>query len=573
MVTYDAVQLLPYFSFIDSSNNIFRYSENSYHRPIFGSAINPSAVEAGTILYSFTNATPRKGREFSEIELPVSLDDVEALTDIAPAANCIRIQKSVGKPKPLMIYGWVDSIEPISTKGPSKNTLIRFHVDYWLTEQYYTWFANTYTTGWQRSPIRFANGRVKRGPASVARPDPSDPRRWVFSDKTSLGPTDKDKPWIVVCYIKKETILGFQYTTIGTLFWQPDMTITDGGVSYTGMSLDMCYMGWIEERLNLDADSIIGVYLCPFQPFPYTAGVTTVQHGTMNAAYYQTPVNAQAVTLLTLNDPVMTDDGGKYIITDPTGAALATIPWGQPFTKINAICDVSPLGCNMILQLVNGTATGNEYSEGMVLSIPLQSVSVTSNSYSSYVYSGERDYDITMRRIQQEQNAVSGALGAGETALGGALAGGLAGAAGGGIGIGAGAALGLGMGLAKAQIGYLVGTHYDAKTQAAVDKLKSNQAGNVLVTSGGGAWRGGLNPGFWYLTHLVRDSESLAELTGEQTELGYVTDYFTTNAGTLINAGGPLRIEGLQVDGDITPAGRANIQALFARGVHLDLIQ
>ena len=72
---------------------------------------------------------------------------------------------------------------------------------------------------------------------------------------------------------------------------------------------------------------------------------------------------------------------------------------------------------------------------------------------------------------------------------------------------------------------------------------------------------------------MVRDPLSKGELETEQAEKGYVCDTFTTNCTPTIQSGGPVRIEGLEVKGDIPKAGRLAIAAMFAQGVHLDLIQ
>ena len=71
---------------------------------------------------------------------------------------------------------------------------------------------------------------------------------------------------------------------------------------------------------------------------------------------------------------------------------------------------------------------------------------------------------------------------------------------------------------------------------------------------------------------MVRDSESAAELSLEQSELGYITDSQIADCSTLIAAGGGIRIEGVEVKGNILPEGKAYIAALFARGVHLDIL-
>ena len=100
----------------------------------------------------------------------------------------------------------------------------------------------------------------------------------------------------------------------------------------------------------------------------------------------------------------------------------------------------------------------------------------------------------------------------------------------------------------------------------------ANQTANVIISSGGCAWFNTDMPHSWKLVKLVRDPLSKGELETEQTEKGYVCDTYTTNCTPVIQSGGPMRIEGLEVVGDLSKEARTYIQQMFARGVHLDLI-
>ena len=71
---------------------------------------------------------------------------------------------------------------------------------------------------------------------------------------------------------------------------------------------------------------------------------------------------------------------------------------------------------------------------------------------------------------------------------------------------------------------------------------------------------------------MERDAVSAAELTAEQSELGFVTDTYAADCSAIAALGGGVRIEGLEVRGDIPKEGRMYIAALFARGVHLDIL-
>ena len=98
----------------------------------------------------------------------------------------------------------------------------------------------------------------------------------------------------------------------------------------------------------------------------------------------------------------------------------------------------------------------------------------------------------------------------------------------------------------------------------------SNQASNVIINGGGcSCWS---MDKVWKLICLTRDPVSAAELTAEQSELGYITDTYAADCSTIVATGGGLRIEGLEVKGAISREGREYIAALFARGVHIDIL-
>ena len=108
-----------------------------------------------------------------------------------------------------------------------------------------------------------------------------------------------------------------------------------------------------------------------------------------------------------------------------------------------------------------------------------------------------------------------------------------------------------------------------------VDTLTSTQTAGMIVNAGG--YFGIIQPYGsmigWNMLTMVRDPVSLAEIEVEQEELGYDTYTYVADCTDLISTGGPLRIEGLRIKGDIPKEGKEYIAGLFARGVHIDLIQ
>ena len=425
-------------------------------------------------------------------------------------------------------------------------------------------------------------GRIKRGPEGLARPGSILPRLWVQQTATNLmsSETSTKVPWVIVCYTKTDS--NTHYTTLTYLNWQPGVSIPDGGNTYTTPSWDDVYGGLIEEKLGLDPNAIVGAWVAPM-PASLSSVYTHTVGGVTYAAYEYFNSGSTVSAVFDMNNHVETDDLIKYVFEDTTGAEMFTAPWGLQFRYIIEQIDVGSSGANVMFYLATKTeydaAAGDmskftRAAEGRLFSFPLPALPVTENAWQSYNYTGERAYDIEMREIQKNQNAINGIAGVGTSAIGGAIAGSMVMP---GPGTVAGAVAGIATGAISTATGYFTSGHYDNRTQEAVDKLTSSQTAAVIVTARG---RRGIEPfgksgdSFgWCVVKMQADPLSTADIYVDQSELGYVTDAYRTDCATVVAMGGGLRIEGLEVKGDIPPEGRAYIAALFARGVHLDLIQ
>lgn len=445
----------------------------------------------------------------------------------------------------LLVYGWIDNITAKVNKGNWYSYIIDWHVDWYLTAG---------------DLVSYGSGRMLRGPETYARPDPSEPRLWKCAARF---PINTSTPWISVVYLDNSKRLTTRY-------WQPGQTISAGGDSIPTISWNDAYSGDIAGRLELDPDDIVNAYVCPTRPGRAT-DPTFVNAARTYAAYEVgigniATMGAHAWSVG--NVTRVTDDMTKYVITDPTGAILATLPWGLSFSSVHYALDIGTNGGYLSLRFADDVPhTTNKTGEGRVITVPLQTLPVNSNAWSSYNYSGERAYDREMKRIQQEQTAANGIAGIGTGIIGGAIAGSMVAP---GPGTIAGAAAGAISGLVGLGVGYGTTGNFNKREQAAVDRLKSDQASNVVLTGNSNVWQNSeIMEGTWYIVALERDSVSAAELTAEQTEIGYITDTVVANASTIIAGKGPLQITDLQVSG-ICPEGCRYISAMFARGVHLD---
>ena len=448
-----------------------------------------------------------------------------------------------------------------------------------MTLQKLEWNASHYTS-WQSKGFAFGRGTFKRGPAGMARPDPSAPRMWVKSSETDLKidyvstNNNMKAPWAIMVYTETTDPDGVpqsgdEETIIQMAFWPiGDVTFEIANHPFYAVVPYQIYYGVVEEWFGLDPNAIIGIWFSPIPP--YGPGNTTMGNFTRNGhtyGYFKTEMSRNLTQYITLT-ATQTDDVSKYIITDPNGVTMGTLPWGLQFSMIKAIVDVGTSGCYLNLLFCDGNTAIPE-GEGRIVQLPLPSAPLTSNALSSYVYSGQESFDRDMAKLQQEQALKSGIAGLGSSAISGAVSGAVAGGPAGAAAGAAGGGLLGGIGVAA---NYFIQGETNDKSLALTRELMSNQTANVVIAGGGPGWYGNQFDHKWKIVKLSRDPLSKGELETEQAQKGYVCDTYAVNCTPLIRSGGAMRIEGLEVVGDLSKEARTYIQQMFARGVHLDLI-
>ena len=526
------------------------YEESDLHKPIWTNANLPPELNSADLDGTYTDLTPRKGRELSEMELPINMMRLfgQAATYQMPRFLEITYSGSV-------IYGWIDSVDTIASKGPNVNTLIRWHVDYWLTAQRMNHRISLQSLS--KQPVTLGQGRVKRGLEASARPDPSNPRRWVTKDVKSLS----EGKWVLIYYHAQS---GNNYIVT----YEMNGTITNHNRSFTTTET---YNNTVLDTINIDPDDVFGIWAVPWRigtAYSIQDGVTP---DGQNVSWYYGDPTSTAVRSFPLTETT-NDDHIKTVITDFYGNAAATLPWGMHYNYYSETIDIGTSGCNLIIRFAYVPPSPDPTVvyppvEGGVVTISCPSIPLFSNALSSYILSGQYKYDRDTADYARQQAAYSGIANVGQSILSGAVAGTIAAP---GIGTVAGAVGGAVASLMGTVTDYAVGTTFDEKSLQATYKLMADQATNAIIGAGGPKWL--LGSDCYAVVRMERDSVSEAELSTEQTELGFITDYYETDCQTLILNGGGFRIEGVQVKGDILPEGRAYIQALFARGVHIDLI-
>lgn len=559
------------------------YEEEDLHKPYFTRTAArqgdfKSFAKDADRLYTFTNVQPRKGKEFEEMELDIAWDEFSGCKLFStPKLIVIKFPSLNMAGSYTFIYGWIDDAEPVATKGPQTNTRIKWHVDWWLTWADYNWFMvsgqQQILANWFPRRVTIGAGRLLKGPSQFARPSSSAPRKWLLENAVSMiddrdPHSDTGGWWAVMCTTEASgTPTSEVVTDIVYYFWPIGEKIT--GADHSSPGWFAIYTGQIEEVMGIDPSRIQGFWLAPSKP--WIGG--RIKNLATASVYELESVIAIKTNIKALSKSVQTDDKKKIVFTDPTGAEMFTSPWGISFKNIVTWCDIGTSAAALCVYLGETDTPIEERkgAEGRFFSFPLPSLPVTENAWSSYTYSGQRDYDMEQKSIQRDRSAVNGIAGIGTQAIGGALAG-TAAAPGAGTAIGA--IAGLASGIVGTAVNYFTAGEFDSRDQRSVDTLTSRQTAGMIVNAGG---YGGIVQPYgsmigWNMLTMVRDPVSLAEIEVEQEELGYDTDTYVVDCTSLISGGGPLRIEGLRVKGDIPKEGKEYIASLFSRGVHIDLI-
>ena len=174
----------------------------------------------------------------------------------------------------------------------------------------------------------------------------------------------------------------------------------------------MIYDGLTEECMGIDPDSIQGIWFSPIQAFQMNVSDRrTHSYQSVNWEWFEISagdVNTTGNAYTYIYDAgttQKTEDYEKWILVDPMGTTYATLPWGIPWSRLYLTVDVGASGAFLIVNALDDAMGSSSIGEGRTIKMPLISAPVTSNAFSSYVYSGQRDYDIRMAEIQQNAAA------------------------------------------------------------------------------------------------------------------------------------------------------------------------
>lgn len=516
---------------------------------------------------------PLKDNILTAIELPLSYLQVFDM-------SYIYIEASDGGGT-IKVFGWIDHVS--MSASSSEAVKIYWSVDWWRT------YAGSVTWG---------AGRITRcSDATRKRPVTIQPRYRTAAKIADIKSSDGIL-WIIISYRKTSSqrtllIIPVNATNVNTQYSLKVGHIGAGILhdSGTAPSFMECMSGALPSLLGIQSGSIDGAWvspICPLNDYDYIISGTDIQchyqnyslqKGTNYAAIMCIGYNSGELSVLPYKKVTVsvsasqTNDLITYAVTDFFGNIAGIAPYGMSFSEMDCILDVGNVSAS--IKVILNTSTGdhaNKTSEGMTITLPLPQVPVSSSAYSDYVYSGQRDYEMQLKSLQNEQQAVQGLAGAATGTVTGAVTGAIMGSVVPGAGTAVGAVAGAVAGGAGSAISagttYAVNELlYKEKFQDLEDQKYSNQSGNLMIPGDGFGWL--LFNSYPQLITMTADSTYQSELTNYILQEGYPCDSPVSSVSSFITSGGPLQIRNLTLTGAIPPVAKQTIRTLLEGGVRI----
>ena len=504
---------------------------------------------------------PRKNSTLTALELPLNFSAVFEM-------SYLYLEASDGAGN-LALFGWIESIE--QTASSEAAVLIRWNVDWWRSYS---------------ADVTWGIGRITRcSDASLRRPPDFTPRYNKFSLYAEID-DDKHEDWIIVSYQDTESS-GDTISKI--LIWAAGKRCLAGSPPVTvgnTPTLKDCYNGTLDEKLGLDPAAISGIWVSPVCPCDSVTVGTDAggSYYNMSQATAGAPITKSGYGVPWISqDKIRThtayiseitqaaDDLTTYGVTDQYGSLVGTFPW-------QSVGNTSPGGILVKVDVGSASASLLIYQDspnkfytqtrfagaaGCLIRLPLPVIPVNSNAWSSYVYSGQREYEMETAKINQDQRFVGNLLGVGQSAATGAVGGGVAA---GGTGALIGSAANTGLSLATSFIQNDIDTTFRDRLQDVTDKMHINQSSNLLIPGDGMTWVNVSHKPC--IVKIEPDAVSKAQYEDMVTYNGYPVERFG-NVSSFIAAGGALQISDLNLTGDVPPAGKRAIKMMLENGVRI----
>lgn len=257
---------------------------------------------------------------------------------------------------------------------------------------------------------------------------------------------------------------------------------------------------------------------------------------------------------------ITTTDTQEWVVTDMTGHVVGSVPWGIPLTDYTIRTVVSSTSAYIQIRArgLDSSVMGMEYT------IPLQPIDITTNSWSDYVYSGQREYDTEQRKIAKDRAFEDSMMNVMGNTVSNTIFGALS---------GKGAVAGI-SGVSTAVSGIVSAnmerdrtSYWNDRLQEQDDMIHAKQIDNIMIPGGSWDW-------LWHgrelkFVPISPDPYSVSQFTNHISSEGITVSEPTSDCSSLIASGGALQIESMSITGIAPPQAKQNIKILLENGVRI----
>lgn len=282
-------------------------------------------------------------------------------------------------------------------------------------------------------------------------------------------------------------------------FSQKCVKATEGGFTDVGEMPSMADLlsGKFDELIGISADRIKGIWVLKslnlVNRYITYAGNSRYILLTDNEYVIKNKVFAKFLNFepifqeFTLDTTISSNEYESIAFIDEYENILYTLPQGLSISKVRITLDLTPTTANLIFTFYNNSypvspqylIASNDEKIGYQFAKPLVNISTTSNAWSEYNISGQRQMEISQIIAQRDFDKRNGYMNSISSGIGG----GIAGATAGPIGAVVGLAVGLGGSLIINEYNDSRNRQLDNQLQEIKDKYYQNQSSNMILSS------------------------------------------------------------------------------------------
>ena len=575
------------------------YTQGCVEVPPAGSWKMPAAdytLAAGETL------RPHKGSTLTSLELPLSF------TKLFPMSY-LYIEASDGNGS-VKLFGWIDNVTQIATSAEAVR--IDWSVDWWRS------FSGSATFG-MGLVTRCNDGTYKR-PRTVS------PRYKKKAAETPLFPitvsttttSERSQLWVIVLVHETSMVMNggnveSSTTELVAYFWPAALNnpllgdpklIYDGNNStaYGTLSVTAAFNGLVDEviaqyyqdittsTLAFNFEIVAG-YVSPICPskepnwdntYGYWKESGAIDHNyvvrhtsTLYGFFMRADGDGELVNQYTKTFTTFTpDDTAFYSVVDFDGNLIGNLPWGIDITGVIAETNIGTTGAYLNLRFTSSILGSSDTmagsASGLMFSVPLPALPVSSNYWSDYVLSGQREFNRLNREYAREEEAWKSGVNETKNAIDK------------GISINPEdwltAVVQSATGFAAIGANLMINENFADKYNRLDDMAASRQKNTIQESAYSLNWlyhgtqnssvNGAYTTGPWMIK-MEMDTMSATEYTDEITTMGYEVQVPSSSISSFVTAGGPLKASNVVVTGNIPPQAKKAIKTMLENGIRI----